>query len=286
MEIIASINNYDIVKEIGEANIRETVKNEFKKWAKSLSEEDFKQEFNKDLTDSNIEEEANKYLETYIPAINSNYKRVDYTTDFSIYVDNNIKVFAKDLKEYNGTTLQYIGIMPTTEDLDNYIKNIDKAEIDNIINKLKDLKVENFKSGVVTKITGYIPKFKFEYDLNLKKDLQQLGITNVFEEGKANLTGICDDKDTYITDAGHKANIEFTQDGIKASATSTLAGGLGAGGFDYSFDVPIEEIDLTFDKPYMFIIRDKNSGEVWFTGTVYEPLEWTKDPDYCNANEC
>lgn len=277
MEIIASINNYDIVKEIGEANIRETVKNEFKKWAKSISEEAFKQEFNKDLTDSNIEEEANKYLETYIPAINSNYKRVDYTTDFSIYVDNNIKVFAKDLKEYNGTTLQYIGIMPTTEDLDNYIKNIDEAEIDNIINKLKDLKVENFKSGVVTKITGYIPKFKFEYDLNLKKDLQQLGITNVFEEGKANLTGICDDKDTYITDAGHKANIEFTQDGIKAAA-ATWIGGAGAGSsFDYLYDVPVEEIDLTFDKPYMFLIRDKEDGTIWFVGTVYEPLLYNED---------
>ena len=277
MEIIASINNYDIVKEIGEANIRETVKNEFKKWAKSISEEEFKQYCNKDLTDSNIEEEANKYLETYIPAINSNYKRVDYTTDFSIYVDNNIKVFAKDLKEYNGTTLQYIGIMPTTEDLDNYIKNIDKAEIDNIINKLKDLKVENFKSGVVTKITGYIPKFKFEYDLNLKKDLQQLGITNIFEEGKANLTGICDDKDTYITGAAHKANIEFTQDGIKAAA-ATWIGGAGAGSsFDYLYDVPVEEIDLTFDKPYMFLIRDKEDGTIWFVGTVYEPLLYNED---------
>ena len=277
MEIIASINNYDIVKEIGEANIRETVKNEFKKWAKSISEEEFKQYCNKDLTDSNIEEEANKYLETYIPAINSNYKRVDYTTDFSIYVDNNIKVFAKDLKEYNGTTLQYIGIMPTTEDLDNYIKNIDKAEIDNIINKLKDLKVENFKSGVVTKITGYIPKFKFEYELNLQKDLQQLGITNVFEEGKANLTGICDDKDTYITGAAHKANIEFTQDGIKAAA-ATWIGGAGAGSsFDYLYDVPVEEIDLTFDKPYMFLIRDKEDGTIWFVGTVYEPLLYNVD---------
>lgn len=277
MEIIASINNYDIVKEIGEANIRETVKNEFKKWAKSISEEEFKQYCNKDLTDSNIEEEANKYLETYIPAINSNYKRVDYTTDFSIYVDNNIKVFAKDLKEYNGTTLQYIGIMPTTEDLDNYIKNIDEAEIDNIINKLKDLKVENFKSGVVTKITGYIPKFKFEYELNLQKDLQQLGITNVFEEGKANLTGICDDKDTYITGAAHKANIEFTQDGIKAAA-ATWIGGAGAGsGFDYLYDVPVEEIDLTFDKPYMFLIRDKEDGTIWFVGTVYEPLLYNED---------
>ena len=30
-------------------------------------------------------------------------------------------------------------------------------------------------------------------------------------------------------------------------------------------------IDLDFDKPYMYIIRDKSTGEVWFAGTVYEP---------------
>ena len=44
------------------------------------------------------------------------------------------------------------------------------------------------------------------------------------------------------------------------------------------YDVPVEEIDLTFDKPYMFIIRDKESGEVWFAGTVYEPLSLEEEP--------
>ena len=29
-----------------------------------------------------------------------------------MYNDDNIKVFAKDLKTYNQTTLQYVGIMP------------------------------------------------------------------------------------------------------------------------------------------------------------------------------
>ena len=37
------------------------------------------------------------------------------------------------------------------------------------------------------------------------------------------------------------------------------------------YDVPVETIDMTFDKPYFFLIRDKVSGEVWFMGTVYEP---------------
>lgn len=82
---------------------------------------------------------------------------------------------------------------------------------------------------------------------------------------------------TYISEAKHKANIEFTQDGIKAGAV-TYGGGRGAGGFEYLYDVPVEEINLTFDKPYLFIIRDKETGEVWFTGTVYEPLSVEDEP--------
>ena len=27
----------------------------------------------------------------------------------------------------------------------------------------------------------------------------------------------------------------------------------------------------------MFIIRDKNTNETWFIGTVYEPLKWSED---------
>lgn len=296
MKITASINNYDIVTKLGVENIKQTVGDEFRKWAKNLTENDYEYEdiFNGDLSDNNIEEKLDQYLnggkyygnydsEGYISEINSNYKRVDYSTDFSLYVDDDIKAFAKDLKEYDGTTLQYVGIMPITEDLDSFVKNTDETIINSIISDLKDLKLENFKDGVVTKITGYIPKFKFEYELNLKEDLKQLGITNVFEKGKANLTEISNEKDIYISEAVHKANIEFTQDGIKAAA-ATIIGGLGAGSsFDYIYDVPVEEIDLTFDKPYMFLIRDKETGEIWFIGTVYEPLSWEEEPEKDNA---
>lgn len=190
-----------------------------------------------------------------------------------------MKVFAKDLKRYNGTTLQYIGIMPTNESLKSYIENINETEINNLINNLKELKSENFKEGVITKITGYIPKFKFDYTLNLKQDLKQLGITNIFEQGKANLTEITDDEDVYIEDTVHKSNIEFTQDGIKAAATTMYGAAGGGSSFDYIFEVPVEEIDLTFNKPYMFLVRDKDTGEIWFVGTVYEPLLWENEQE-------
>ena len=80
-------------------------------------------------------------------------------------------------------------------------------------------------------------------------------------------------REEAIDKAVHKANIEFSNDGIKAAAATAMAGlGAAGGGFDYQFKIPVEEIDVTFDKPYLYLIRDKNSGEVWFAGTVYEPI--------------
>lgn len=277
MEIFASMDNYDIVKILGEDNIRKTVEEKYRAWIK----EHGTNSWGEALTGSAaIEKEVTSYLDEYMEAIKSNYTKEGEikSIDFLLYTDDTVKAFAKDLKEYNGTTLQYIGIMPTNENLDTYVKNVDSIKINNIIGNLKELKRENFKDGVITRINGFIPKFNFDYTLKLKEDLAEIGITDIFDGEKADISGLTTTNNEYISDAIHKADIEFTQDGIKAAA-ATMAGGKGAGEpeFDYIYDVPIEEIDLTFDKPYMFIIRDKDTGDVWFVGTVYEPLAWTDD---------
>jgi len=284
MQIAASFNNYDILTELGEDNIRKTVGEKYREWLKSGEDEWGRNyalngdgEDSSNITDERIEKEVTRYLNEYIKEINSNYKREDSSIDFSLYVDDAVKVVAKDLKEYNGTTLQYIGIMPINQDLDQYVKSVDSAKLNNIISSLKELKGKNFKEGVITRIKGFIPKFNFEYTLKLKNDLAKIGIKDIFDDGKADISELTSAKGEYISDAIHKANIEFTQDGIKAAA-ATMAGGAGDGSdFDYFYKVPIEDIDLTFDKPYMFIIRDKGTGDVWFTGTVYEPLKWEDD---------
>ena len=267
MGIIASVNNYDIVNTLGEDNIRKTVGDAFRKYLN----EDPDGNASYYLEGKNVETAVKEYLDEYIKEINNNYKMVNKNTDFYVYQDEKVKSFAKDLKEYNGTTLQYVAIMPE-ENLDKYISNITAEEINKIIGNLKDInKRENFKEGVITQVVGYFPKFKFDYDLNLIKDLNDMGVKDIFDENKANLKGITDEK-ACINQAKHKANIELTQDGIKAAA-ATFIGGAGAGEmFDYLYDVPVEKIDLTFDKPYMFVIRNKETGEVWFAGTVYEPL--------------
>lgn len=262
VEFGASINNYDIVSTLGRDNIKKTITDAYTDWLKDPESYEYAKMSN--------ELDVDKYVEEFIKQLDSNYKRVDTSTDYYFYIDDNVKAFAKDLKTYNGTTLEYVGIMPTNESLTDYIKNNNAKKINNIISNLKTIELNNFEKGKVTQITGKIPLFKYEYELQLVDDLKALGITNIFDKDKSDLSEIA--TGAYIDSAIHKANIEFSNDGIKAAAATVMGGfGSAAGGFDYLFDVPVVTIDLTFDKPYMYIIRDKDTGEVWFTGTVYNP---------------
>jgi len=76
--------------------------------------------------------------------------------------------FAKDLKEYNGVTLQYVGIMPKNIELDKYVKEINGSNIKSLIDKLKTIELKNFNFGKITEIKGHIPLFKFDYELEFK----------------------------------------------------------------------------------------------------------------------
>lgn len=271
MDVIATINKYDILEELGEDNIKATVKDDYRQYLKDMDEYQ---------DETQVDNYLKTFFETYIPELDTNYGKIFETTDFEFLVNDDVKVFAKDLKESDGTKLQYVGIMPIKDELSSYVEKVDDATVNNYLSQLKSIqRPEGFKEGVVTNVIGRIPKFDFNYELDLKEDLKKIGITDVFEQGKADLSNLTDVQDSYISSAIHKAKIEFTQDGIKAAA-ATMYGGKGGGGdYDYFFDVPVEIIDITFDKPYMFLIRDVETGEIWFTGTVYEPKKWEDDPE-------
>ena len=38
-----------------------------------------------------------------------------------------------------------------------------------------------------------------------------------------------------------------------------------------------EPIEININKPFMYIIRDKETNEMWFIGTVYKPNLWEND---------
>lgn len=183
--------------------------------------------------------------------------------DLSYYIDDKITAVTMNLKKYGDTQLEFMAIMPNN-DLQGYIKELKQEDINNISGKL----VSASKSK--TEIEVNIPKFKFDYDLNLKDDLINMGIKDAFEEF-ADFSKMSKRKPLYVGKALHKADIDFSEKGVKAAAVTVF------GIMDYAMAIKEEPKVININKPFLFIIRDKSTKESWFTGTVYEPNLWEND---------
>lgn len=186
----------------------------------------------------------------------------------SYYKGDDITALTMDLKEYDDTQLEFVAIMPK-ENLSDYIENFTTEDLNNITKE--SIEASKTKDGVNISI----PKFSYEYNLKLKDDLINLGITDAFDDDLADLSNMYyydkTDKRLYVSDALHKADIEFSEEGIKAAAVTVLAI------TETTSFIEEEPIEIKIDKPFLYVIRDKKTGEIWFVGTMYEPNSWEED---------
>lgn len=216
-----------------------------------------------DSFDSKDTRGADFYLEDG-SSMNATTMHLETSSDsVSYYKDKGITALTMDLKEYNNTQLEFVAIMPEGN-LSDYVETFSIDEFDNIIEKSK--LASKTKNGVDISI----PRFSFDYDLKLKNNLIKLGITDAFDSGLADFSNISN-TGLYVSDTLHKANIDFTEKGIKAAAVTVI---YMTDGIVLVEDKPIE---INIDKPFLYVIRDKNTEEIWFVGTVYEPNSWEDD---------
>ena len=123
-----------------------------------------------------------------------------------------------------------------------------------------------------------LPRFDYDYKASLKSDLDTMGIKTAFSP-TADFSKLASSP-LKVDDVLHKATIKCTEKGVKAAAATVIIMKDNSAIMD-----PMEKTTkyLNFNKPFMFIIRDVNTEEVWFVGTVYEPILWEsvkKDYNY------
>lgn len=181
------------------------------------------------------------------------------------YKDDDYTILSLPLKKYEDTELEFIAVMPD-KDLHKFITSDDfEKNLESVLNKIHKPDEEELSIS--------IPRFEFNYNLKLKEDLMNLGIKDAFSIKNANFSNMSKEE-LYVGDAKHKADIKFSEKGIKAAAVTVIMM------LEKSaFEEPKEIVELNFNKPFMFIIRDKNTKDVWFTGTVYEPVLWDEVKD-------
>lgn len=117
------------------------------------------------------------------------------------------------------------------------------------------IKDEAFKS---TYIKMAMPKFKIDYSTDLNDIFMNMGITTAFDEKNADFTKMFDKGNMWFTKTIHKTFIDVDEKGTEAAAVTAI-GMAGSA-------LPPEPIELKFNKPFYFAIRDNTSGETLFMG--------------------
>ncbi|XP_067272885.1 leukocyte elastase inhibitor-like [Pseudorasbora parva] len=138
-----------------------------------------------------------------------------------------------------------------------------KLESELTLDKLLDwTKSDKMSTRIDVKI--YLPKFKVEFESSLSATLQRMGMSSVFEESKANLTGMSSQDGLFISEMIHKAFVNVNEEGTEATAATAVY-------LEGSALVPETQI-FRADHPFMFFIRHNPTNSIIFLGRFRGPV--------------
>jgi len=168
----------------------------------------------------------------------------------------------KDLQilemDYLGNDLSMLFILPKEDKLN-------KVENDFSKDKLEDWKKDMKRE----KVSVTIPKFKFETKYFMAEDLKEMGMPNAFSNG-ADFSGMDGKKDLQISQVIHQTFIEVAEAGTEAAAATavTMEAMTSAGPFHEE-----QPKIFTADHPFIFIIQQKETGNILFMGRISNPTQ-------------
>ncbi|MEM2448622.1 MAG: serpin family protein, partial [Candidatus Bathyarchaeia archaeon] len=110
----------------------------------------------------------------------------------------------------------------------------------------------------------YLPKFKVDTKYFLKDALSRMGMPTIFSPGEADLSGISDSRELYVGFVIHQAYVEVNEEGTEAAAATAV-------GIELTAIMP--KIVFKADHPFIFIIQQRDTGNILFLGRVVNPLD-------------
>jgi len=113
-----------------------------------------------------------------------------------------------------------------------------------------------------------LPKFKFSYENKLNDELSGMGMGIAFSP-QADFSGIGGGRNLVISEVKHKSFIEVNEEGTEAAAVTSV-------GVELTSVGP-SVYTLNVNRPFLFAIREMNTGLILFLGQVNNPsIEETK----------
>jgi serpin B len=152
---------------------------------------------------------------------------------------------------YDGSELSMVILLPQPGRFTAFESSLDAGKVDGIIASLASKRVA---------LT--MPKYEFTSDFSLKKALSAMGMPVAFTDG-ADFSGMDGKRDLYISDVIHKAFVSVDEVGTEAAAATAV--------IMTTTSLPLNVVDMTINRPFIFLIRDIQTGAILFLGHVTNP---------------
>ncbi|XP_059119202.1 serpin B9-like [Peromyscus eremicus] len=155
---------------------------------------------------------------------------------------------------YEGMELSLVVLLPDD--------GVDLSKVENNLTfeKLMSWTKPDFMRS--TDVEVFLPKFKLQEDYDMKSVFQRLGMVDVFQGGKADLSGMSLERDLYLSKFVHKSVVEVNEEGTEAAAASA--------GIDVPFCLS-EVPTFCADHPFLFFIRHNKTNTLLFCGRFSSP---------------
>src|SRR6185369_9555544 len=150
---------------------------------------------------------------------------------------------------YAGGDLAMLVIMPGPGTFDAFIASLTPTVLSAITAHLSN-KMVDFS----------MPKFTFSKPSSVDTILRSLGMTDTFDPARADLSGIDGNRDLFVAAVFHQAFIGVDEAGTEAAAATAISISTGS--------VPVSDLTLTIDHPFIFLIRERQTGLILFMGKV------------------
>jgi serpin B len=109
-----------------------------------------------------------------------------------------------------------------------------------------------------------MPKFSYTSSFSLNEALIGLGMPDAFDPDRADFSGMDGARDLYISNVLHKAFVRVDEKGTEAAAATAVIMSVTSAPVD-------EPITFTIDRPFLYLIRDDQTGTILFLGRVLNP---------------
>jgi len=152
---------------------------------------------------------------------------------------------------YDGSELSMVILLPEAGKFKAFEGSLNVQIVEEIVGK-----IENRQVALM------MPKFEFESDFSLREILAAMGMPVAFSEN-ADFSGMTGNLDLFIADVVHKAFVSVDEAGTEAAAAAAVIMEFKA--------APEEPIKVTVDRPFVFLIRDIETGAILFVGRVVNP---------------